>query len=91
MNMKLFTTMLAAATLAFAAGCATTNDQASLGAVSESSSCSAKTACCGSDSCTPDKKNDKMPSLGAVEAKANSGCCASKKAAAEGTCPFSKG
>jgi hypothetical protein len=92
--MKFITTMLATASLAFAAGCApTTANQASLGAVSATTtSCCAQkaaaTACCANKTdctaeqkaaCAATKAAKVKPALSAVEgAKAASGCCASK-------------
>ena len=77
--MKFFTSMLAVATLAFAAGCASTNnDSASMSAVS-GTSCAASTGCCGGKEGCGSKKTEDMPSLGAVSNE-KAGCCSSQKA-----------
>jgi hypothetical protein len=86
--MKTLTTLLATAALALAAGCApttATNDQASLGAVSGTSSCSAEKASCSS----AQKASCSSAQKASCSSAQKAACCASKTAAAKTiTCPL---
>ena len=83
--MKFITTLLASATLAFAAGCATTtNDQASLSAVSGTSACcSASLKAVGTACCASKAANAKSITCPLTGKQINPADCPAAKAAAD--------